>query len=117
MLYLLLKAGISAVIIVAVSEIAKRSPGFGALIASLPLVSVLGMIWLWRDTHDRARMAAHAGATFWYVLPSLPMFLLMPVLLRHGAGFWLSLLAGCLLTILLYGAMIAIAARFGTRLS
>ena len=59
MLYLLLKAGISAVIIVAVSEIAKRSPGFGALIASLPLVSVLGMIWLWRDTHDRARMAAH----------------------------------------------------------
>ncbi|MCH3002896.1 DUF3147 family protein, partial [Listeria monocytogenes] len=68
MLYLLLKAGISAVIIVAVSEIAKRRPGFGALIASLPLVSVLGMIWLWRDTHDRARMAAHAGATFWYVL-------------------------------------------------
>ncbi|MEV8761028.1 DUF3147 family protein [Klebsiella pneumoniae] len=63
MLYLLLKAAISAVIIVAVSEIAKRSPGFGALVASLPLVSVLGMIWLWRDTHDPARMAAHAGVS------------------------------------------------------
>ena len=116
MLYLLLKAGISAVIIVAVSEIAKRSPGFGALIASLPLVSVLGMIWLWRDTHDRARMAAHAGATFWYVLPSLPMFLLIPALLRHGAPFWVSLVAGCVLTIALYSAMTWAAPRLGIEL-
>ena len=66
----------------AAPESSARSPTFGALIVSLPLVSILGMIWLWRDTHDPERMAAHVGATFWYVLPSLPMFLLMPALIR-----------------------------------
>lgn len=71
------------------------------------------MLRLWRDTHDRARMAAHAGATFWYVLPSLPMFLLIPAMLNRGAPFWLALVAGCLLTIALYGAMTWIGPRFG----
>ena len=116
MLYLILKAAISGVIIAIVSETAKRSPGAGALIASLPLVSVLGMIWLWRDTHDPQRMASHAGATFWYVLPSLPMFLLIPALLKWGVPFWAALGAGCLLTIGLYLGMTAIGPRFGLRL-
>ena len=78
MLYPILKALLSGIIIMAVSEIAKRSPAFGALVASLPLVSVLAIIWLWRDTVDTARIADHAEATFWYVLPSLPMFLVFP---------------------------------------
>ncbi len=116
MWYLALKAVISGVLIAAVSEIAKRSPGFGALVASLPLVSILGMIWLWRDTADPVRMAAHAGATFWYVLPSLPMFLLIPALLRPGAPFWAALAAGCALTVVLYLAMTWIGPRFGLRL-
>ena len=116
MLYLAIKALISGAIIAAVSEIAKRSPGFGALIASLPLVSVLGMIWLWRDTHDPTRMAAHAGATFWFVLPSLPMFLLMPALLNRGVPFWWALMAGCLFTIALYSVMTWIGPRFGLHL-
>lgn len=116
MVYLIIKALLSAVIIVAVSEIAKRSPAAGALVASLPLVSILGMIWLWRDTQDPVRMASHVGATFWFVLPSLPMFLLMPVLLRQGIGFWTALLAGCALTVLLYLAMLWIGPRFGLRL-
>jgi hypothetical protein len=116
MLYLALKAIISGVIIALVSEIAKRSPGFGAMIASLPLVSVLGMIWLWHDKPDAANMADHAGATFWYVLPSLPMFLLIPALLRQGVPFWLALVAGCGLTIALYLAMMWIGPRFGLRL-
>lgn len=116
MFYIAIKALISGAIIAAVSEIAKRSPGFGALVASLPLVSVLGMMWLWRDTHDPARMAAHAGATFWFVLPSLPMFLLMPMLLNRGVPFWLALAAGCLLTIALYLAMTSLGPRFGLRL-
>lgn len=102
MLYLALKALISGAIVAVVSETAKRYPGFGALIASLPLVSVLGMIWLWRDEPDAANMAAHAAATFWYVLPSLPMFLFMPALLNRGAPFGLAPAAGCLLTIVLY---------------
>lgn len=116
MLYLLIKAAISGVIVAVVSETARRSPGLGALIVSLPLVSILGMIWLWRDTHDPARMAAHVGATFWYVLPSMPMFLLMPALIRRGMGFWPALGAGCLLTVVLYAAMVAAGPRFGLRL-
>lgn len=116
MLYLALKAGLSALIIVAVSEIAKRSPGFAALVASLPLISVLGMIWLWRDTGDPVRMAAHAEATFWYVLPSLPMFLIIPALLRAGVNFYIALSIGVLITIALYLAMTAILTKFGVRL-
>ena len=113
---LVLKAVISAILIVAVSEVAKRSPAFGALIASLPLVSVRGMVWLWRDTSDPVRLANHAEATFWYVLPSLPMFLLMPAMLRAGAPFWVALGAGVALTAALYLAMTAILARFGVSL-
>jgi hypothetical protein len=102
MLYLLLKAAISGVLVALASEVARRHAGFGALIASLPLISVLGMIWLWRDTGDSARLADHAQATLWYVLPSLPMFLLIPLMLRAGHGFWIILAAGCLLTVTLY---------------
>ena len=116
MLYLVVKALVSGVLIAIVSEIAKRSPGFAALVASLPLVSVLGMIWLWRDTSDPARMAAHAGATFWYVLPSLPMFLLIPVLLKRGVAFYPALAAGCALTVALYLAMVWAAPKVGLTL-
>ena len=116
MLYLVIKAALSGVIIAIVSEVAKRYPGFGALIASLPLVSLLGMIWLWRDKPDVPNMAAHVEATFWFVLPSLPMFLLMPWMLRHGIAFWPTVLAGCAMTILLYLAMIWLGPRIGLRL-
>lgn len=116
MLYLLIKAGLSGILIAVVSEVARRSPGFGALIASLPLVSILGMIWLWRDTHDPERLAAHAGATLWYVLPSLPMFALIPLLLRAGMPFWSALALGCGLTVLLYIATTAVGARFGLKI-
>ena len=116
MLYLALKAAISGVLIAVASTLAKRYPGFGALIASLPLVSVLGMMWLWNEKPDADNMAAHASATFWYVIPSLPMFLLIPALLRHGIGFWPALLAGCALTIALYTAMTWAGPRFGLQL-
>ena len=116
MLYLAIKAAISGVIVAIVSEVAKRYPGFGALIASLPLVSVLGMMWLWRDKPDIPNMAAHVQATFWFVLPSMPMFLLIPWLLRSGVGFWLALAIGCALTIALYLLMTWIGPRFGLRL-
>ena len=116
MLYLAIKAAISGVVVAIVSEVAKRYPGFGALIASLPLVSVLGMIWLGRDKHDVPNMAAHVEATFWFVLPSLPMFLLIPWLLKSGVGFWLSLAIGCALTIALYLLMTWVGPRFGLRL-
>ncbi len=110
------RALLSGLIVAAIALIAKKSPAAGALVASLPLVSILGMLWLWRDTHDATLMANHVEATFWYVLPSLPMFLVIPALLRNGVGFAHSLLIGCALTVLLYLAMIAIAARFDIKL-
>lgn len=115
--YLALKAVVSGVLIAIASTMVRRYPGFGALIASLPLVSVLGIIWLWHDRPDAENMAAHAGATFWYVLPSLPMFLLIPAPLRHGIGFWPALVAGCCLTIALYALTIWLGPRFGLSLS
>lgn len=110
------KALLSGVLIAAIAEIGKRLPTLGALVASLPLVSVLGMIFLWHARPDAENMAVHAESTFWYVLPSLPMFLLIPALLRHGAPFWLALALGCLLTVGLYLAMVAIGPRLGLRL-
>jgi hypothetical protein len=111
-----LRALLSGLIVAGVAALAKRQPAAGALLASLPLVSVLGMIWLWHDRPDAGNMAAHAEATFWYVLPSLPMFLLIPALLRRGIDFWPALAIGCVVTILAYLATVAIAARFGVRL-
>ena len=116
MFYLVTKAVVSAIIIVIVSETARRNPGTGALIASLPMISVLGMIWLWRDSQDVARMAEHSAATFWYVLPSLPMFLLIPALLKRGVGFWPALVVGCVLTMALYSAMVWAGPRVGLKL-
>lgn len=116
MLYLIVKSALSGVIIAIVSEVARRSPGFGALIASLPLVSVMGMMWLWHDTGDAERLADHAGATLWFVLPSLPMFALIPWLLRSGVNFWLALGLGCALTVALYMFMTWIGPRFGINL-
>lgn len=116
MLYGVIKALLSGLLVGLVSETARRNAALGALLASLPLISVLGMVWLWRDTRDVARLADHAEATFWYVIPSLPMFLVIPALLRRGVGFWPALLVGCTLTVVLYGVAVAVAARVGVRL-
>jgi hypothetical protein len=116
MIYLLIKAAISGVIIAIASDVARRFPGWGALVASLPLVSILVMIWMGRDTSDPQRIADHAQATFWFVLPSLPMFLLVPALMRAGVQFWLALAAGILLTMTLYGLLIWAAPKLGVRL-
>ncbi|MGB4056837.1 MAG: DUF3147 family protein [Alphaproteobacteria bacterium] len=116
MWYAIFKAGLSGILVSIVSESAKRSPALGALIASLPLVSVLAMLWMWRETKDSERIAAHAEATFWYVLPSLPMFLVLPALLRSGMPFYAALLLSCLLTVVLYLAMVWGLKRFGINL-
>ena len=113
MTYLLIKAALSGIIVMIVSEVARKSPGFGGLIASLPLVSILGIIWLWRDTADVERIAAHSEATFWFVLPSLPMFLAFPAMLKSGVAFWLAMTLSCLLTMVLYLAAIWLLPRLG----
>src|SRR5688500_14217008 len=116
MTYLIVKATLSGIIVMIVSEVARRSPGIGGLIASLPLISVLGIIWLWRDTSDVERIAAHAQSTFWFVLPSLPMFLVFPALLRGGMGFWPALAASCVLTIALYALTLWLLPKLGVSL-
>lgn len=111
MIYAVIKALLSGALVAAASESARRSPAMGALIASLPIVSILGIIWLWRDTGDAVRVAAHARATLWYVLPSLPFFLLFPALLERGIDFRLALGAGVTITVLLYLTMRVLLAR------
>lgn len=91
MTYYLVKIVITTALIVAISEIAKRSSFVGAILASIPLVSVLAMVWLYLDTKDVAKVSALASSVFWLVLPSLALFLALPLLLKHGFNFYLSL--------------------------
>ena len=116
MLYFVIKATLSGLIVAAVSEIARRNPGWGGLLASLPLTSLLAMVWLWRDSHDGERVAELAGSAFWFILPSLPLFLLLPAMLRHGLGFWAALAIGIAITMALYAAMFWFAPRIGLKI-
>lgn len=108
----ILKVAVSALMIVAVSEVAKRSTLWGALIASLPLTSVFAFIWLYLDTGDTAKIGSLSIGIVWLVLPSLLLFIALPFLLRHGVGFWLSLLMSCALTAIAYSGTSWLLARF-----
>lgn len=102
MLYLILKGALSGAVIVAVSELAKRSNWVASLVHSLPLTSLLAFIWLYTETKDGALIGRHAFGTFWFVLPTLPMFLLMPWLIQKLGGFWPALGVGSVGTVGLY---------------
>lgn len=116
MIYYLVKILISALLIVVIAEISKRSSMVGALLASVPLISVLAMIWLYIDTRDGDKVAALASSVFWLVLPSLALFIALPLLLRQGFNFYLSMGVSILLTIACYWAMIGLLERFGIEL-
>jgi hypothetical protein len=116
MTYLILKALVSGLIIAVASEVARRWPGWGALIVSLPLVSLLTFIWLWVDTREPERIAELSRSAFWFFLPSMPLFLVLPALLRSGVAFWLALLLACALTVALYSGMALVAPKLGIRL-
>lgn len=107
------KYAVSAGVIVLVSEVAKRSDRAGALISSLPLVTVMIMIWLWVEEQGNAKIANHAWYTFWFVLPTMPMFLLLPWMLNKGVGFWPSLGAAVLLTFGCFALLAVVGKRFG----
>ncbi len=102
MTYYLVKLALSAALIVLISEMAKRSTLAGALLASLPLTSLLAFIWIYWETRDNERIATLSLDIFWLVLPSLVLFLVLPWLLRQGASFWLALPLACAATALGY---------------
>ena len=111
-----LKVALSAAIIVAVTELSKRQTWWGALLAALPLVSLLSLVWLYAETRDAAKVAALASGIFWLVLPSLALFVALPLLLRSGWSFWPALAAGCVLTAALYLVELWLLARLGVEL-
>ncbi len=102
MTYLLVKALLSGGVIVAASELAKRNNTAASIIHSLPLISLMTFIWLYSESKNATLIGQHAYGTFWFVLPTLPMFLLMPWLINRLGGFWPALGAGIALTIALY---------------
>ena len=116
MLYLLAKAALSGAIVAAVAEIARRFPGWGGLVASLPLVSLMAMTWLYVDTRDTARVADLASSTFWFFLPSMPMFVIIPALLRSGWSWAATMAIAIAVTLMLYALMFWAAPRLGIRL-
>lgn len=102
--WLVVKYLVTAAVVVLVSEVARRSDRMGALMASLPLVTVLTLVWLHLEQQPVEKIANHARYTLWYVLPTLPMFVVFPLLLPR-LGFWLSLAASAVLTVACFGAL------------
>ncbi len=115
MAWLIAKYAATAAIVVLVSEAAKRSDRLGGFIAALPLVTVLALIWLHLERQPPQKLASHAWYTFWYVIPTLPMFLAFPPLLPR-LGFWPALLACVLLTVACFALFALLLRRFGIEL-
>jgi hypothetical protein len=115
MAWILTKYLLTAAVVVLVSELAKRSDRLGGFVAALPLVTVLALIWLYVEQQPAQKIADHAWYTFWYVVPTLPMFLAFPVLLPR-LGFWATMLACVAITVVCFGLFAAVVRRFGIEL-
>ena len=107
---------LSALVILFVTKIQLFSDRLSALLIALPLTSLLAMVWMRAEGQENSRIANHAEGTFWFVLPTLPMFLVLPWMLRNGWGFGTALAANCVLTVLLFFALVAVLKPFGIRL-
>lgn len=115
MIWLVTKYAITAFMVVLISEAAKRSDRLGGLLAALPLVTVLVLIWMKIEGQAQEKIAAHARYTFWYVVPTLLMFVLFPVMSQRF-GFWATLLLSCLITVALFAGWAFVLRRFGIQL-
>lgn len=109
----LTKVLLSAVIIMMVNKVQLVSDRLSALLIALPLTSLLAMIWMHRSGQSSERLANHAEGTFWFVLPTLPMFLILPWMLRNGWGFWAALLLNCLFTVGFFWLTVVVLRKFG----
>ena len=110
------KVLVSAGVIVAVAEISKRSSFVGGLVASLPLVSLLAMIWLYHDIRDAQKVAALSTSIFWLVLPSLVLFIVLPILLKRGVNFYPALATSIAAMLVSYAATVFALGKFGVKL-
>ena len=115
-IYTIVKVLLSSVVLVAVSEIAKRSTFVGSLLASIPLVSLLAIVWLYIDTKDTAQIASLSTGIFWLVIPSLVFFIVLPMLLKRSLNFWLSLVISSALTVIAYFIMLYLLKKSGIQL-
>ena len=112
MAWIITKYAVTAALVVLISELAKRSDKLGGFIAALPLVTLLTLVWLYLENQPATKIANHAWYTFWYVVPTLPMFLVFPVLLPR-LGFWLTLSASVVFTVVCFAAFAVVMRRFG----
>jgi uncharacterized membrane protein (GlpM family) len=113
--WIITKYFLTAAVVVLVSELAKRSDRLGGFIAALPLVTILTLVWLYVENQPQEKIANHAWYTFWYVVPTLPMFLAFPALLGR-IGFWPALLACVIITAVCFGVFALVLRRFGIEL-
>lgn len=116
MAYYVVKILVTTALIVVISEVAKRSSLLGAILASIPLVSVLAMFWLYFDTRDVEKVSALASSVFWLVLPSLALFVALPLLLKQGLNFYAGIGISIAITVACYFLMISVLGHFGIRL-
>jgi uncharacterized membrane protein (GlpM family) len=115
MAWLIAKYLTTAAVVVLVSELAKRNDKLGGLVAALPLVTLLALIWLHLERQPESKIANHAWYTFWYVVPTLPIFLAFPLLLPR-LGFWPALLVSVVITVVCFGLFAFTMRRFGIEL-
>ena len=116
MLYMIIKIIITTLLVVGISEVSKRSSFLGGLLASLPLVSFLAMIWLYRDTGDSGKIIDLSWGIFWAVLPSQVFFVALPLLLKSGMKFAPAMILSCLIMFAAYTVYVAVLGRFGIKI-
>lgn len=116
MAYYIVKVFITAILVVLISEISKRSSLIGAILASLPIVSILAFIWLYIDTKSVEKISELSIGIFWLVIPSLSLFIALPLLLKSKVNFYASLIISCAIMVLLYFTMVFILKRLNINL-
>ena len=116
MAYFVVKIIITALLVVLIAEISKRSSLLASILASIPLVSVLAMIWLYIDTKDTDKISTLSTSIFWLVIPSLALFVTLPVLLRKEINFYISMGTSIVITVICYYLMITVLGKFGVKL-
>ncbi|MEO6800992.1 MAG: DUF3147 family protein [Rhodanobacter sp.] len=107
---------ITVVLVIAVSEVGRRSSFWGAILASLPATSLLAFVWMYTGSGDVEAVARLSHSIFWLVLASLPLFLVLPTLLRHGIAFWPALTMACCVTVVAYFGLVWLLGRLNVRL-